>query len=138
MIARCNGHGGTGRLAKVTAREPKVTRSAFERRFLALVRHAGLPEPETNVWVTLGGGEEWQLDVLWRERRVSVELDSWRFHGDRRSFEADRARAATLTAAGYRHVQLTWRQMTTDAPRVARTLALLLDGAGRVDGNYGA
>ncbi|HVW19208.1 MAG TPA: hypothetical protein VHB30_13260 [Solirubrobacteraceae bacterium] len=56
--------------------------------------------PETNVWLTFGGGEEIQVDAVWRRERVSVELDSWHFHGGtRKSFEDDRSRAATLQAA---------------------------------------
>lgn len=125
-LGRHRGHRGIGKLAATIAGDPKVTRSQLERRFLALVRRARLPEPETNVWMSFGAGEEWQIDALWRDRRVTVELDSWRFHGDRRSFEADRARAATLTAAGYRHLQLTWRQVTGRGSEVARTLAALL------------
>ncbi|HVW18819.1 MAG TPA: hypothetical protein VHB30_11280, partial [Solirubrobacteraceae bacterium] len=130
VIARGNGHRGSGKLARVLAHEPKATKSELERVFLALIRRAGLPEPETNVWMTFGAGEEWQIDALWRREQVSVELDSWRYHQDRRSFEADRLRAATLTAAGYRHLQITWRQLTTDAPTVVRTLRALLQAGG--------
>ncbi len=117
-----------GRLAALAASEPKLTKRELERRFLALVRRAGLPEPETNVWMTFGAGEEWQIDVLWRQEMVSVELDSWTYHRDRRSFENDRLRAATLTAAGYRHLQFTWRQLTTDPATVLRTLRSVLGG----------
>lgn len=130
VLARGGGHRGRGRLARVVAAEPRVTRSQLERRFLRLVREAGLPEPETNVWVTLGGGEEWQLDVLWRRRRVSVELDGWEHHRTRRRFEADRARSVAMQAAGYRHLQLTWRQLTTDEPSVVHALRTLLGSRG--------
>ncbi|HVW16853.1 MAG TPA: hypothetical protein VHB30_01265 [Solirubrobacteraceae bacterium] len=131
MVRRGRGHRGVGRLAALVAAEPKVTRSALERRFLALVRRAGLPEPETNTWITLGAGEEWQLDALWRAQRVSVELDGWESHRTRRQFERDRLRSAAMQAAGYRHVQLTWRQVTDEAPTVIRTLRILLGGGGR-------
>jgi hypothetical protein len=128
VVARGQGHRGAGRLATLVAAEPKLTRSALERRSLALARDGGLPEPETNVPMTLGGGQRWEIDVLWRRERVTVELDGWQHHHDRRSFEADRARAATLTAAGYRHLQLTWRQITQEPARALATLRAALGG----------
>jgi very-short-patch-repair endonuclease len=33
----------------------------------------------------------YEVDFLWREQRLVVETDGWATHGDRRSFEADRA-----------------------------------------------
>lgn len=126
VVTRANGHHGTGTLRRATLREPRITRSALERRFLNLVRAAGMPEPETNVWITLDGGEEWQLDVLWRRRQVIVELDGWATHRTRAAFEGDRARAARLTAAGFRHLRFTHRQIAADHAAVVRILREVL------------
>jgi hypothetical protein len=72
LLDRTKGHRGQ---AKVRAAldayrpEPKFTRSGFERRFLELVREAGLPEPAMNVFVA---GHE--LDLASDERRLGICL----------------------------------------------------------------
>jgi very-short-patch-repair endonuclease len=90
------------------ARAPATprTRSELEERFLALLDARKMPRPEMNV--TLEGIE---VDALWRDRRLVVELDGFETHGTREAFETDRSRDRRLTAAGYRTVRLTWRQL---------------------------
>lgn len=72
------------------------TRSELEEAFLALVRSAGLPQPELNVSMALGDGRFAEIDALWREARLAVELDSERYHLGRRAFHGDRAKGAEL------------------------------------------
>ena len=50
---------------------PALTRSEPERRLLRAIRDAGLPEPETNVMVG-----RWEVDFLWRDARLAVEVDA--------------------------------------------------------------
>jgi very-short-patch-repair endonuclease len=97
---------------------PALARSEAEERFLALVRRSGLPAPETNV--PLHGHE---LDLLWRDERLAVEIDGYEFHGDRDSFEADRRRDAVLAGHGLQVVRITWRQIANEPEA---TLALLV------------
>jgi very-short-patch-repair endonuclease len=97
------------------------TRSAFERRFLALVRRAGLQAPAVNA--RLG---PFLVDALWPLERVVVETDGWAAHGHRRAFEKDRARDAHLAADGYVVVRFTWRQLTAEPELVAARLAQVL------------
>ena len=99
------------------------TRSRLERRFLALVRAAGLPRPLVNH--TIG---PYEIDFAWPTERVLVETDGWNTHGNRLAFENDRARDADLVAQGYVVLRFTWRQIN-DAPvlvvtQVAQALAL--------------
>lgn len=75
-----------------------MTRSGLEEAFLDLVRGAGLPEPELNVSLALGGGRFAEIDALWREAQLAVELDSERYHRGRRAFHGDRAKQAELLA----------------------------------------
>lgn len=126
VLARGHGHHGTPALARAISSDPRLTRSVLERRFVRLVRDAGLPLPETNAWLTLGAGEEWQVDALWRDHAVIVELDGWTTHRTRRAFENDRARGARLTTAGFRLLRITYRQLTGDAPAIARMLRTVL------------
>lgn len=97
------------------------TRLELEARLFELCRRHGLPLPSCNVLV-----EGYLVDALWPERRLIVELDSWKFHSGRQAFEADRERDAALQAAGYRVVRITWRQLERNPERVAALIAKLL------------
>jgi len=101
--------------------EPSLTRSEAERRLLDLVRAARLPRPETNVRVA-----GYEVDFLWRSHRLVVEVDGFAYHATRTAFERDRARDATLQAAGYRVIRLTWRQIAEEPHAVVARLASLL------------
>jgi very-short-patch-repair endonuclease len=98
------------------------TRSELERRFLRLCRDSGLPQPAVNV--PLAGLE---VDFLWAEPRIVVELDGYAFHGDRASFERDRRRDAMLQTAGYRVVRITHRRLAQEAASVVAELQVLLE-----------
>jgi very-short-patch-repair endonuclease len=85
---------------------PRRTRSWGERRLLALVRQAGLPVPMTNR--LLNG---YQVDAVWPDQRLVVEIDGYEFHGGRRAFATDRKRDAAHVAAGYRVIRFTADQL---------------------------
>ena len=109
-----------------------VTRSALEELFLGLVNDARLPRPETNValWI---GGQFIEVDCLWREQRVIVELDGYETHRTRAAYENDRARDRMLTAAGWHVMRVTWRQLHEEPDAILRDLRALLrrrDSAG--------
>jgi Transcriptional regulator, AbiEi antitoxin/Protein of unknown function (DUF559) len=123
LIARSNGHRGTKILAQATAREPKLTKSAWEIRMLRLVRRAGLPEPICNEPLHVPDHGECKPDFYWPVHRLIVETDGWESHRTLAAFRADRAKDAALTAAGYRVVRFTWD--TPDATILRRLEALL-------------
>jgi very-short-patch-repair endonuclease len=100
---------------------PSLTRSQAEERFLGLIRNAGLPPPESNVVI-----ENLEVDFLWRDARLIVEVDGFAFHSSRTAFERDRARDAVLAAAGYRVVRVTWRQIVDQPEAVIARLAAAL------------
>ena len=87
----------------------------------ALTKKAGLPQPRTNV--KIGRHER---DFVWPEQRLIVEVDSWTFHGTRQAFERDRETDAELTAAGWRVMRVTWRQLTQEPEAVIARLARAL------------
>jgi Transcriptional regulator, AbiEi antitoxin/Protein of unknown function (DUF559) len=101
-------HGNTG-----------PTRSVFEDAFLAFVDRHHLPPPEVNQHVA-----GYEVDMLWRPQRLIAELDGRAFHED--TFESDRDRDATLTAAGLRVVRVTWRRLTRQEEREAARFRALL------------
>jgi hypothetical protein len=73
------------------------TRSVLEQRFLVLCEGAGLPVPEVNP--TIAGIE---VDALWREQRLVVELDGHQAHSYPAAAERDRDRELRLRSSGYR------------------------------------
>jgi very-short-patch-repair endonuclease len=85
------------------------TRSEAEERFLALTRKARLKEPAANA--KIAGCE---VDFLWRAEHLVVEVDGRAFHSSGQRFEGDRARDATLVAAGLRVMRVTWHQIVNE------------------------
>lgn len=109
------------------AREPVTTRSHLEDRFAEFCRKhlADLSTPQTNAWIL-----DHEVDAYWPSHGLVVELDGFAYHGHRAAFENDRARDAAMQAAGYRVIRLTYRQLETEALRIATQLRKLL-GADR-------
>lgn len=103
------------------AEGPRHTRSEAERRFLSIVRAAGLGDPRTNVRIG-----RYEVDAVWPDERVIVEIDGYAFHGSRRRFERDRQRDAELQAAGWLVFRTTWRGVTEDALATTARLASVL------------
>jgi very-short-patch-repair endonuclease len=123
LLARYPKRRGTGTLRALLA-DPSsgsFTRSQAEEKLLDLVRAAGLPKPEMNV--VLHGFE---VDCLWRDARLVVEVDGYAFHGSHRAFVSDRRRDGVIIAAGMRVLRLTWRQLTRERDRTLAQLAQAL------------
>ena len=112
-------HRGTAALRKAIRTEAALTRSEAERRFLELVRAARLPEPEVNA--QLG---PYEVDFLWRDQNLVVEVDGYAFHSSRSSFERDRRRDADLATKRISVLRVTWRQITGEPEALVATLAL--------------
>jgi very-short-patch-repair endonuclease len=121
QFSRYPHHRGTAALKKATEAGPHLTRSDLERIVLALVRRARLPEPETNIRI-----EGYEVDLLWRDHGLIVEIDSWAFHSMRRSFDEDRRRDQVLVGKGLRVIRVTDRQLTEEPELVVATLTRAL------------
>ena len=121
QLARQHGRGAAV-LARIAGDGVAPTRSELERRFLKAVSRARLPRPQVNT--QLNGHE---VDFLWPEQRLVIELDGWQFHGHRLAFERDRMRDAELKLLGYTVVRFTWRRLrdepTTMTTRIADFLS---------------
>jgi hypothetical protein len=97
------------------------TRSELERSFIAACDRAQLPRPAINCWVN-----GFEVDAVWEEARLVVELDGYAYHKSRRSFESDRARDVDLLLGGYRVVRVTARRLRDDPDAVVSTVRRLL------------
>jgi hypothetical protein len=94
---------GAPKLRAILSGDTRVTLSALERRFLELVREHDLPLPRTN---RPAGGRH--VDCRWPERRLTIELDSYRFHHSRHAWEQDRRREREARARGDEFRRYTW------------------------------
>lgn len=124
LLHHGQGRRGIGRLrslAAVDRTQSRRTRSTLELDFLAFCREEDIPEPLVNR--VLGGFE---VDACWLDASLVVELDSWEWHGDRESFERDRAKASDLQAIGLTVVAVTDRRLKRERDTVAETLRALI------------
>jgi very-short-patch-repair endonuclease len=96
----------------------------LEDRFHRFCEEHRLPAPATNVTVL-----DHEVDALWPQARLVVELDSWEFHRHRAAFERDRARDADLLLAGYRIIRVTHRRLDTEAATLAAQIEKLSNQA---------
>jgi very-short-patch-repair endonuclease/predicted transcriptional regulator of viral defense system len=108
-------------------RPGQIVREELEHRFLELVHAAGLPDPRTNVKVKTRR-RTYEVDCLWRDEGIAVELDGRAAHARAAAFEEDRARDAALTATGLRPLRFTWRRMTEEPEDVLAELKATLSG----------
>jgi hypothetical protein len=104
---------------------PDEGRSPLEIRFPAFIREHRLPPPVQNVHVL-----DHEVDALWPEAKLIVELDSWEYHGHRTAFERDRARDSKLLIAGYRTIRVTHRRLDREAAQLAAEIRELLKRSG--------
>lgn len=119
------GRRGTARLTWAAGRAAEGTQSAAERRLARLLREHGLRQGGRTGWVAnhevQGGGPKtgsWthRFDVAWPSKLVAVEVDGRACHSSEDAFERDRRILGRATAAGWRIVHITWRQMK-ESPR---------------------
>lgn len=124
LLARTSHHPGAGSLRRALAlyRPPPFTRSGLERRFLELVRRAGLPRPSTGYNVA-----GYELDVYWEPECFAVELDVYETHGSRASFESDRLRQENLKLQGVEMIRVTGRRLDREPHALIERVAALLD-----------
>jgi len=88
---------------------PRRTRSPAEREMLKLLRQAGMTGFETNARI-----HGYEVDLLWRDARLAVEIDGWDAHSGRVAFERDRLKVAHLGANGVTVIPITGRQIRDD------------------------
>jgi hypothetical protein len=122
VAARFPRHPGAKILKRFEDSKGGPTRSGWEDDFPEFCKRHGLPEPIMSTWVA---GHE--VDALFPEERVIVELDSWDFHWSQQSFEDDRERDADTLEAGHETIRVTGERLEKrpqrEADRLHRVLA---------------
>jgi very-short-patch-repair endonuclease len=106
---------------RLVGAEGRRARSDLEEDFFALVLSHHLPLPETNV--KLG---RWEVDFLWREQRLVVEIDSFLYHRGSVAFHDDRARDLDLRQLGFTVLRYSELQLEEEPARIAADVAAAL------------
>jgi Protein of unknown function (DUF559) len=122
-LARTKGRHGQGhaRLRAALDAHAKhgaaLTRSWLEERFLDLVIDAGLPRPLLNA-----PAAGFEVDALWPDERLVVELDGWADHKERAAAARDRDKTNRLQVAGYMVLRFMHGHVVGDPEGVASAL----------------
>ena len=88
---------------------------------MARLKAAGLPLPVTNK----PAGNK-RVDCRWPEQRLTVELNSYRFHNSRHSWEGDYRREREARARGDEFRRFTWADVFEEQSYMVRELRHLL------------
>lgn len=80
--------------------------SDLEVRVLRWIVEAGLPEPVQQHKVSVNGNK-FRIDLAYPHEKIALEVDGFKFHADRSSFDHDRFRSNLLTAVGWRILRFT-------------------------------
>lgn len=97
----------------------------LELRFMELLRRHRFVLPSTNV-IVVTPWKDHEVDTLWPDERIVIELDGWWTHRDRESFRRDHARSADLRATGYSETRLSWDQVVEQEAATVERLARFL------------
>jgi hypothetical protein len=112
---------GIAKLRRTLIGDVHVVLSELEAGFLAELRRALLPLPVTN-----RAADERRVDCRWPDRRLTVELLSYRFHNSRYSWEQDHERRREARARGDEFRTYTWADVFEDPTLMLAELRALL------------
>ena len=103
VLARRPNTKGAAKLREILHGDQGMLLSKLERAFIKLLKQNHLPLPKTN---RLAGGR--LVDCRWPDHKLTVELDSYRYHRSRHAWELDRKREREAYARGDQFRRYTW------------------------------
>lgn len=121
VLARRPSAPGARNLRDVLRGDVPISLSRLESTFLTLVRDSGLPTPHTN-----RRAKGRRVDCRWPAYRLTVELDSYRFHRSRHAWELDRRREREAHARGDEFRRYTYDDVVAHPRQMLRELRSLL------------
>jgi hypothetical protein len=128
VLARNPTAPGALRLAEALTEEVPFTRSDLEDAALALFRSFSVPKPDsTNAWVS-DGEQLVEVDFVWRDHGLVVEVDGWRYHRSRWRRRQDAAKTAALQAQGWKVLRFSEFEVTGTPAAVATTVLAAMHG----------
>ena len=120
------GRPGSKRLREALERhrpELALTKSRLERMFFAICETQGWDLPEVNRYVA-----GWEVDALWPDKRIAIELDGYGNHHSPAQLKRDRRKEMALRKAGLTPVRYSEEQLQARTEVIA-DLTALRDGA---------
>jgi predicted transcriptional regulator of viral defense system len=111
------GRPGAAKLRTALARhrpDLAATKSRLEATFFEICEYAGFELPELNVYVG-----EWEVDALWRDNKIAVELDGYGNHHTPAQLKRDRRKELALRTAGLTPVRYSEEQLKCPAEVIA-------------------
>jgi very-short-patch-repair endonuclease len=106
--------------------KPGITiRSRMEAKLLPLLSRRGLPIPETNASLQIDD-ETFEIDFLWRARRLALESDGGQFHDNPVAGSRDSHRNRVLADAGFFIPRLGWDDLRDRPDSTMDEIARLL------------
>ena len=89
--------------------------SEWSRLVRDILVDAGLPEPELEYVIADTAGDViMQTDLAWPSKRVALELDSVRWHLNRKAFERDKRKRNRARVHGWVVHEVTWSMSIDD------------------------
>jgi very-short-patch-repair endonuclease len=125
VLARHPSSPGAAKLRRVMQGDVPVTLSKLEARFVSLLRAQDLPPPPH----TNRPAGTHRVDCRWPEYRLTVELDGYRFHNSRHSWEQDRRREREARARGDEFRRYTYGDVLEDPAFMLAELAAFFAAA---------
>jgi hypothetical protein len=104
VLARRPNAKGANTLRLIAKGGIKVSLSVLEREFLKVLERLGLPLPDTNVKVG-----KYRVDCRWTDRKVTIELLSFKYHNSKYAWDRDHDREREARRRGDE-----WRRFTYD------------------------
>lgn len=98
--------------------------SELERRGRKIIENAGLPMPIPEYPIPWTVGR--RFDDAYPDRKIAIEWDSMRFHGQKAAFEADRIRGRDATLNGWVILRFTWEDIHLRPHVIVEALQSLL------------
>jgi very-short-patch-repair endonuclease len=130
LARRCrkgrNGCGPLRELLEERTGSERVPDSKWNRMVARLLVDAGLPRPDLELPVRVGG-RPYRVDLAYPEQRVAIELDSVRWHLNRESFDADAVKRNDLGLAGWRVLTFTYRTFRERPERLCASVRAALN-----------
>ncbi|MGI8521369.1 MAG: type IV toxin-antitoxin system AbiEi family antitoxin domain-containing protein [Actinomycetota bacterium] len=96
--------------------------SPLERRFLRLLRSAGLPEPEIQYPIRDGARLLARVDFAYPELRLAIEVDGYSWHGGRKGWAHDVCRRNELSNRRWSILHITKEHMDGTGARAVSLL----------------
>jgi very-short-patch-repair endonuclease len=96
----------------------RLSDTELEVLFRPIATAAGLPQPQTKVWVN-----DFEVDFFWPDLGLVVETDGWRYHRTASAQTRDALRDQTHTAAGLTSLRFSYWQVKHDPAHVRGILA---------------